>query len=262
MGFLNSVLTSARERMGFAKQIGEEEFKAQRRAARDPVTRSGVCYVPIQGFESTRHYRDKQNLHHLGRYEWAQRVLAGRSGRGSVLDCSCGSGYGSLKLAQIFDRVDAVDQFAEAIEMGRERYDDQKINWHCVAAEKLRSVFGDASFDAVVSMQTIEFIEDDQAFLDDLFALLKPGGVLLIDTPIRKQRVENPENPHHKRYYGIDEWLEMLSSRFRISAFGQLPEADFLERCQMPSQGSIVFCEKVSADETGTQSELSGQHSA
>ncbi len=244
MAFLNSIISSAGKILGMPKRIGEEEFKAQRRAARDPVTRSGVCYVPMEGFESTRHYEDKQNLHHLGRYEWAVRVLGELPTRGTVLDCASGSGYGSHKLAEAFQRVEAVDHFAEAVEMGRERYDDPKINWHCLNVAKLRSVFADESFDAIVCMQTIEFVEGDHAFLDDLQALLKPDGVLLIDTPIRKHRVEKPKNPHHKRYYGVDEWLDMLQSRFEISAFQALPQAHFLEKCQMPSQGSIVFCKK------------------
>jgi SAM-dependent methyltransferase len=111
---------------------------------------------------------------------------------------------------------------------------------------KLREGFKDGSFDAIVSMQTIESIEDDEKYLDDLKALLKPGGVLLIDTPIRKFRVDIPENPHHKRYYGLDEWIDMLQKRFEVQAFGSLPEMKFLERCQMPSQGSIVHCTKAS----------------
>ena len=244
MTFLNSIISSVGKILGMPKQIGEEEFKEQRRSSRDPVTRSGVCYVPMEGFESTRHYKDKQNLHHLGRYEWAARVLRDLPVRGAVLDCASGSGYGSLKLAEVFEKVEAVDHFAEAIEMARERYDDPKINWHCLDVAKLRNVFADESFDAIVCMQTIEFVDGDQAFLDDLRALLKPEGILLIDTPIRKHRVEQPENPHHKRYYGVDEWLEMLQSRFEVSAFQALPEADFLKKCQMPSQGSIVHCKK------------------
>lgn len=245
MAFLKSVVSSVGKVLGRPEQIGEEEFKSQRRAARDPVTRSGVCYVPMQGFESTAHYKDKQNLHHLGRYEWAVRVLSELPVRGRVLDCASGAGYGSRMLAEIFQSVDAVDRFEKAIEMGRERYDDPKIDWHCLEVAKLRSVFGDERFDAIVCMQTIEFVEEDHAFLDDLSAVLKPGGVLLIDTPIRKQRVDRPENPHHKRYYGVDEWLDMLQSRFEIEAFNALPQADFLEKCQMPSQGSIVYCKKI-----------------
>jgi ubiquinone/menaquinone biosynthesis C-methylase UbiE len=231
--------------LGRPRQIGEEEFKTFRRESFDPVTRSGACYVPMQGYESTVHYQDKQNLHHLGRYEWAVRVLGKLEARDRVLDCACGVGYGSRRLAEIFGRVDAVDVFEEAIAMARERYDDARIAWHCLDAARLRELFKEESFDAIVSFQTIESIEDDRKFLDDLKELLKPGGLLLIDTPIRKQRVDHPENHHHRRYYGLDEWLGLLGSRFEVEVFDALPEAAFLRGCQLPSQGSIVVCRKT-----------------
>jgi len=243
--FLSSIGSAMGRIIGRPRQISEEEFKTFRRESFDPVTLSGACYVPMDGFESTVHYTDKQNLHHLGRYEWAVRVLSRLGSRGSVLDCACGVGYGSRKLAEVFDRVEAVDVYEQAIRLGKKRYADSRINWTCVDAAKLLDSFECESFDAIVSMQTIESIDDDEKFLDDLEALLKPGGVLLIDTPLRKARVNEPDNPHHKRYYGVDEWLEKLYSRFDIRVFGRLPEAEMLERCLMPSTGSIAYCTKA-----------------
>jgi ubiquinone/menaquinone biosynthesis C-methylase UbiE len=246
MARVSSIASTIGRLLGRPRQIGEEEFKQQRRESLDPVTRSGACYVPMQGYESTAHYRDKQNLHHLGRYEWAVRVLSKLPNRSAVLDCACGVGYGSRKLAEVFDHVDAVDIYEGAIEMAEERYVDPRIKWHCIDAAKLRESFRDETFDAIVSMQTIESIDEDKRFLDDLKALLKPGGVLLIDTPLRKAREDNPKNPHHRRYYGVDEWLQELGDRFEILTFGSLPEAAWLESCQMPSQGSIAHCTKPS----------------
>lgn len=245
MSFLGALRAKLAPLLGRPRQIGEEEFKTFRRESFDPVTRSGACYVPMKGYESTVHYHDKQNLHHLGRYEWAVKVLSTLPVRERVLDCACGVGYGSRKLVSVFGRVDAVDVFEEAIEMARERYDHAKIAWHCLDAAQLREVFKEETFDAITSFQTIESIADDRGFLDDLKALLKPGGLLLIDTPIRKQRVERPDNHNHRRYYGLEDWLEMLSSRFEVDVFDALPEAAFLKACQLPSQGSIVVCRKV-----------------
>jgi SAM-dependent methyltransferase len=249
MAVLRSIRSGIDRLFGRPQQISEEEFKTHRRESFDPVTLNGACYVPMTGFESTIHYRDKQNLHHLGRYEWAVRVLSSLPDRGAVLDCACGVGYGSRKLAEIFERVDAVDIYDRAIELAKERYSHSGIEWSCMDAAKLRDAFSDESFDAIVSMQTIESIDDDEKYLDDLVALLKPGGVLLIDTPLRKARIDNPENPHHKRYYGLDEWIQMLQSRFEILVFGTLPEAAMLEACRMPSRGSIVHCTKSDPSE-------------
>jgi ubiquinone/menaquinone biosynthesis C-methylase UbiE len=245
MTLLGSISQKLGQLLGRPRQIGEEEFKTFRRESFDPVTRSGACYVPMQGYESTVHYQDKQNLHHLGRYEWAVRVLGKLETRDRVLDCACGVGYGSRRLAEIFGRVDAVDVFEEAIAMARERYDHARVAWHGLDAARLRELFKEESFDAIVSFQTIESIADDRKFLDDLKVLLKPGGLLLIDTPIRKQHVDHPENHHHRRYYGLDEWLGLLGSRFEVEVFDALPEAEFLRHCQLPSQGSIVVCRKT-----------------
>lgn len=245
MSILSSMFSSVGRLLGRPRKIAEEEFKRYRRESLDPVTRSGACYVPMPGFESTAHYSDKQNLHHLGRYEWAVQVLSEQGQHSAILDCACGVGYGSRMLAEISPRVVGVDIYDDAIEMAKERYEDPRIEWNCTDASKLREAYKDESFSAIVSMQTIESIVDDEKFLDDLKALLKPGGVLLIDTPLRKFRVEYPPNAHHRRYYGVDEWLEMLGSRFEILTFSSLPGAALLESWQMRSQGSIVHCTKA-----------------
>lgn len=249
MSILTSIFDATRNILGGSRQIGEEEFKQQRRTSREPVVRSGACYVPMEGYEHTKHYRDKQNLHHLGRYEWAVSVLREEVGsRRRVLDAACGVGYGSRKLAEIFDRVDAVDRFEEAVEMGRKRYAHPNVQWYCMDVAHLGEKFEPASYDAIVSFQTIESVDDDEAFLDDLKVLLRPGGLLLIDTPLRNVRVERPENRHHKRYYSIDDWMDLLSDRFEIRAFGDLPNGKFLERCLLPpSSGAIVACTKPSS---------------
>lgn len=242
MSLIDSFRSTLDRLRGRPRRIGEEEFKTFRRESFDPVTRSGACYVPMPGYESTVHYEDKQNLHHLGRYEWAVRVLAKRPDRGRVLDCACGVGYGSRKLAEVFEQVEAVDVFDEAIAMARERYDHPRIAWRCMDAVRLRDVFKEQSFDAIVCFQTIESIAGDKKLLDDFLELLKPGGVLLIDTPLRKQHVDRPENRHHKRYYALDEWIDLLRRRFDIQTFSDLPESAFLRDRQMPSLGSIVYC--------------------
>ena len=74
-------------------------------------------------------------------------------------------------------------------------------------------------------------------------SVMNPIGKL-IDTPIRKQRIDHPDNHHHRRYYGLDEWLDLLQQRFEIEVFDALPEAGFLRGCQLPSQGSIAVCRK------------------
>ena len=97
-----NLFQSLREVVGLPRMVPEAEFKKWRREATDPVIRDGACYVPIPGKEDLRFYRDKQNLHHLGRYKWAVAVLSRGNARPKrVLDCACGIGTQALGLASI-----------------------------------------------------------------------------------------------------------------------------------------------------------------
>lgn len=241
-----NLFQSLKDVVGLPRVVSEEQFKKWRREAMDPVIRSGECYVPMPGKEEVRFYRDKQNLHHLGRYEWAKRVLRS-SGQPleRVLDCASGVGYGSAKLAEIAGQVESVDRNRQAIMRAESRYARSNIRWHALDAAELRELFEPESFDAVVSFQTIECLDDDRAFLADVVRLLKPGGRLLIDTPARSRRVEEPKNSHQKRNYSTTEWIDLLLDHFpRVEAFDELPEREFLARCDFPSNGSIVVCSK------------------
>ena len=201
---------------------------------------------PDAGQRRLAFYRDKQNRHHLGRYVWASAILKAAEQRPvRVLDCACGVGYGTAMLADVAESVDGVDIFRNAIQRAKSRYARPNIRWHLMDASDLLENFEPETFDAVVSFQTIECIEDDTKFLDDINKLLKPEGLLLIDTPIRKRTIINPDNKHHQRDYGLDDWIDMLIDRFeRVDAFDTIPEANILEQCDIPSSGSIACCRK------------------
>jgi SAM-dependent methyltransferase len=242
-----NLFQSIKGAVGLTPIIDEAQFKQWRRESTDPAIRSGACYVPMPGKEKIKHYRDKQNRHHLGRYEWAKAVLSTDNARPlRVLDCACGVGYGTAMLAEISRYVDGVDIFKSAIRMAKSRYGRPNITWHEMDAADIRDQFADATFDAVVSFQTIECLEGDQKFLGDVLALLKPGGKLLIDTPARNRAVAKPDNPHHLRYYSVQEWIDMLMEKFeQIDAFDSIPEFNLLERYGVPSRGSIAYCTKT-----------------
>ncbi|MFP8872034.1 MAG: class I SAM-dependent methyltransferase [Myxococcota bacterium] len=226
--------------------VSEEEFKKWRRESTDPVVRSGACYVPIPGKENIRLYQDKQNLHHLGRYEWASAILRSQpKAETRVLDCACGVGYGSARLAEFAKSVDAVDSFRHAVLRAESRYPRSNLTFHHLDAFDIRSRFEDESFTTIVSFQTIECLEDDGKFLDDAYALLKPGGQLLIDTPTRNRTVAKPANKHQRRNYSVEEWLDLLLERFdRVNAFDTLPKIEVLRKYDFPSNGGIVQCTK------------------
>src|SRR5437762_2237885 len=92
---------------------------------------------------------------HETRYEWASRRVGGR-----VLDAACGNGYGSELLlaagAEVVAADVAVEALAEARSLGRNR------RIHLTGASLLALPFPAETFDAVVSLETIEHIDDDR----------------------------------------------------------------------------------------------------
>lgn len=70
----------------------------------------------------------------------------------------------------------------------------------------------DHSFDAVVTFQVIEHIEQDLDFLRDIHRVLRPGGVLLLTTPNRLMSLSR--NPWHVREYAPSEMKDILERVF------------------------------------------------
>jgi 2-polyprenyl-3-methyl-5-hydroxy-6-metoxy-1,4-benzoquinol methylase len=100
-----------------------------------------------------------------------------------ILDAACGTGYGTDILKNIQDvKIIGVDISSEAIAYATRKYGGDR----CVFKQgdvKVLADFSPDSFDAVVSFETIEHIDQPLVFLERLKCLLKPGGVLILSTP-------------------------------------------------------------------------------
>lgn len=127
---------------------------------------------------------------HLERYRFAAANLVG----GHVLDLACGVGYGTSLLAAVptVDRVTGVDVASEAIAHARRAYAASKITY--VLADGAQ--FGDAgAYDTVVSLETIEHVDDAARFVAHLATLVRPGGRLIGSVPVTPSM---DGNPHHR----------------------------------------------------------------
>jgi ubiquinone/menaquinone biosynthesis C-methylase UbiE len=126
---------------------------------------------------------------HLDRYAFA--IQNARPGR--VLDIACGSGYGayqmirSAKLGQ--SRIVAVDNSVQAIGYAEKYYGDPSIEFICNDAMKFNDEQG---FDTIVSLETIEHLENPKAFIRKLDSILKLSGVLIISAPVTPSTDANP----------------------------------------------------------------------
>jgi ubiquinone/menaquinone biosynthesis C-methylase UbiE len=159
---------------------------------------------------------------HLQRYHWAAEFVAGKC----VLDVACGTGYGTALLAATAAQVDGFDCSVEAINFAQRSATLPNTTFKVATADHLP--VPDASYDVYVSFETIEHVEDDDAFLKEARRVLRPSGVLLVSTPNRDlldpgiSINDKPFNRFHIREYGHDEFDERLRRYFcSISWYGQ-----------------------------------------
>lgn len=153
---------------------------------------------------------------HLKRYVFALPYCEGKQ----VLDAACGAGYGTAALAAVAQRVVGIDASAEAIAYARERYETANVEFEQMDATRLR--LADESLDVVCSFETIEHLQDRDAFLAEVVRVLRPGGTLLVSTPQARETTLQPANPHHHVEYSRQDFEELLRRFFTgVELFGQ-----------------------------------------
>jgi SAM-dependent methyltransferase len=160
---------------------------------------------------------------HLNRYRWAAGQVMG-----DVLDAACGTGYGSRLLSRNA-RVFGLDANADAVALARERVP----NGEFVIAELPTLPYSSERFNAVISFETIEHVQDDEGFLGEAARVLRRDGLLLLSTP--NAAVTSPSghvvNPWHVREYRRNELLTLIGRFFHsIEVFCQdLPPANLVQ---------------------------------
>lgn len=157
---------------------------------------------------------------HMARYIWANRYIQ-RGDR--VLDAACGLGYGAWILAQnsAAHSVLGVDNSDYAIDYARTSFcDDQRDTLPEFALGSLPEglkEFPDASFELIVSFETVEHLEDPQGFLAECARLLTPGGRFLASVPNdwADETGEDP-NPHHLHVFDWQKLKELIATKLLV----------------------------------------------
>jgi len=168
---------------------------------------------PVERVDIAGKLRTLVEAEHLKRYVWAASQASG-----SILDVACGTGYGSALLARS-GTVSGLDKDAGALALARQRTPAGYFR-ECV----LPSIpFATATFDAVVTFETIEHIEDDSTYIAEIRRVLKPRGTLLISTPNAavSSPDRQPSNPFHIREYTLDEFRALLGEFGNVEVFMQ-----------------------------------------
>lgn len=149
---------------------------------------------------------------HWHRYAYAARHARGRR----VLDAACGEGYGSALLARHAASVLGLDLSSQAVGHAQARYGGAaNLRFQAMDATAVDAL-PDASFDLVVSFETLEHVEAQARMLDGFRRVLAPGGVLILSSPDKRtySDVAGFRNEFHVRELYRDELEALLAPRF------------------------------------------------
>jgi SAM-dependent methyltransferase len=180
----------------------------------DPVpdyTPTSERHLPVDGEGSDT---SLANVDHMIRYAYAAPFVVGKR----VLDISCGTGYGTQFLAQQGAReVVGVDVDELAVTYASKFYAHPNVRFIQSDAHYVQSL-EDASFDVIVSFETIEHLPNPRKFVIELKRLLKPDGQLFLSCP-NDYRVTPWLSEFHLHKFRFSEFRELVLSSFSEAAF-------------------------------------------
>lgn len=144
-------------------------------------------------------------------YEFARK----RAGGKRVLDVGSGEGYGAAYLAEKAAGVVGLDRHAGAIQQAQQKYRGSNIRFVVGMMEETPRELMEKKFDIVCCMQTIEHVGDQDLFLEQLKAVAKPGGEVIVTTPNKGRFPEF--NPYHIRELTPGELQKLMQAHFAVS---------------------------------------------
>jgi SAM-dependent methyltransferase len=164
---------------------------------------------------------------HEARYAFAARFVVSRA----VVDCACGDGGGAATFLRAGARIVwGFDVSAKAVALARRRCSSTAGRFYVADGRRLPLPAGHA--DVFISLETIEHIDEDCAFLQEVQRVLAPDGVFICSTPNRavtnpgRSVGEAPVNPYHVREYAPQEFADLLSRGFaQVELLGQNPQS-------------------------------------
>lgn len=134
---------------------------------------------------------------------------------GKWLDIACGSGYGTELISEVADYVTGFDIDTKTIKYAKKHHKIRQ-NIEFINQDILNpSVLENSSFDVIISVETIEHLNDAKPFLNRIYQLLKIGGIFIVTTPESQfGGGKNPYNKFHLNEYTLDQVRAILNLFF------------------------------------------------
>jgi ubiquinone/menaquinone biosynthesis C-methylase UbiE len=144
---------------------------------------------------------------HIKQYQFVTKHLQNQK----VLDVACGVGYGSEILRRQGNVVTGVDINPANISYARKNYLENK---YLVGNAEDLSNFANSTFNAVVSIQTIEHLWHPKKAMAEFHRVLKTNGLLIGAIPINHKH-EMPPDAEAPNVYSFEDCRKLLSPNFR-----------------------------------------------
>lgn len=185
--------------------------------------------IPVENYWFRRH-----EAAYLGVLPW----LLGAD----VLEAGAGEGYGAALLSRSARSVVAVDHDACAVRHLAHAYGGGGSRVTAVRGNLAALPFRAGAVDAVVSMQVVEHLWDQSAFVAACARVLRPAGTLVLSTPNRHtfSPAGSPANPFHSRELDAGELAELLTPHFRLVRMLGLHAGRRLRRLDRRHRGGLV----------------------
>lgn len=150
-------------------------------------------------------------IEHVARYHFAREYAYGR-----VLDFASGSGYGSHIIVKSkvhpVDEVIGVDIDKDAVQYAKATY--YHPNTTFLQGDVVDAALPDklGQFDCIISFETIEHIQKEKQFMDNIYHMLKPGGTLLLSTPFGEGRGIPSGQEFHVHQLTVTEFKNLFTA--------------------------------------------------
>lgn len=153
---------------------------------------------------------------HIVRYQWASEHI--RPGE-RILDAACGLGYGSylMRSHSWAARILGIDSSAYAIGYADKLYANSPsgLEFRQGMLPEILAEFEDASFDVIVSFETLEHVAEPEKLLHEFHRMLTPGGRIIVSVPNDWSDASGADpNPYHLHVYHWDRLCHQLEQHF------------------------------------------------
>jgi SAM-dependent methyltransferase len=130
-----------------------------------------------------------------------------------VLDAGCGEGYGSdLLRTSLGAAVHGLDYDLPTLRHVKRAYPGIP----CLQGNLVQLGLAGSSYDLVVSMQTVEHLWDQPAFVAECARVVRPGGTVALSTPNRL--TFPPGNWYHTRELTAAELAGLVSPHLQVES--------------------------------------------